>query len=156
MGSERFNKQVLRCPQCGGTMEIRFVGRFRQDRRAVCLYCRSEMDLPETIQPQTQPQYRSPEQPVTIGNNTLAMLSFLCGIFGVVGILPVLGSIAAIIIGRKAIQVAHCEPELYGSEKLARSGVFLGWLGLGFTVLGCCFYVGAYGFYFLVEMINSF
>jgi hypothetical protein len=37
----------LRCPQCGGTMEVRFVGELR-DKRAVCLYCGTAVDLPDT------------------------------------------------------------------------------------------------------------
>jgi hypothetical protein len=37
----------LCCPQCGGTMEVRLVGELR-DKRAVCLYCGTAMDLPDT------------------------------------------------------------------------------------------------------------
>jgi len=37
----------LRCPQCGGTMEARFVGDLR-DKRAVCPYCGAQVDLPDT------------------------------------------------------------------------------------------------------------
>jgi hypothetical protein len=39
----------LLCQQCGGMMEIRLVGRLR-DKRAICPYCGSQVDLPDTYQ----------------------------------------------------------------------------------------------------------
>ncbi|MCD4739154.1 MAG: zinc ribbon domain-containing protein [Anaerolineae bacterium] len=40
---------MLRCPQCGGTMEVRFIGELR-DKRAGCPYCGTEVDLPDSYQ----------------------------------------------------------------------------------------------------------
>jgi len=40
---------MLRCPQCGGMMEVHFVGELR-DKRASCPYCGTEVDLPDTYQ----------------------------------------------------------------------------------------------------------
>ena len=37
------------CPQCGGRMEVRFVGELR-DKRAYCPYCRTIHDLPDSFQ----------------------------------------------------------------------------------------------------------
>lgn len=39
---------VLRCPQCGGAMEVRFIGEMR-DKRAACLYCNTHVDLPDSF-----------------------------------------------------------------------------------------------------------
>lgn len=39
----------LQCPQCGGIVEIRFLGDLR-DKRAVCPYCGFHVDLPDTYQ----------------------------------------------------------------------------------------------------------
>jgi DNA-directed RNA polymerase subunit M/transcription elongation factor TFIIS len=39
----------LQCPQCGGAMEARFAGPLR-DKRAVCPYCGTEVDLPDAYQ----------------------------------------------------------------------------------------------------------
>jgi hypothetical protein len=39
----------LRCPQCAGAFEVRFVGRMR-DKRALCRHCGTEVDLPDTFQ----------------------------------------------------------------------------------------------------------
>jgi hypothetical protein len=47
----------LRCPQCGGTTEVRFVGELR-DKRAVCLYCGTAVDLPDTYRRVTHERER--------------------------------------------------------------------------------------------------
>ena len=39
----------LICPQCGGRMEVRFLGEMR-DKRAVCPYCGAEVDIADTFQ----------------------------------------------------------------------------------------------------------
>jgi len=39
----------LQCPQCGGAMEVHFAGPLR-DKRAVCPYCGTEVDLPDAYQ----------------------------------------------------------------------------------------------------------
>ncbi|HEY89627.1 MAG TPA: hypothetical protein G4N98_07845 [Thermoflexia bacterium] len=39
----------LRCPQCGGTMEVHFIGELR-DKRARCPYRGTEVDLPDSYQ----------------------------------------------------------------------------------------------------------
>jgi DNA-directed RNA polymerase subunit M/transcription elongation factor TFIIS len=39
----------LQCPQCGGVMEVRFAESLR-DKRAVCPYCGTEVDLPDAYQ----------------------------------------------------------------------------------------------------------
>jgi RNA polymerase subunit RPABC4/transcription elongation factor Spt4 len=38
----------LRCGQCGGVMEVRYIGEMR-DKRAVCPYCGTEVNLPDTF-----------------------------------------------------------------------------------------------------------
>jgi hypothetical protein len=47
--SSQEEEPILRCPQCGGAMDVRFVGEM-QDKRAVCLHCNTEVDLPDTYQ----------------------------------------------------------------------------------------------------------
>ncbi|MGC9348251.1 MAG: hypothetical protein ACP5JG_08960 [Anaerolineae bacterium] len=41
--------KALRCPQCGGGMEVYFAGELR-DKRARCRYCGSEVDLSDRFQ----------------------------------------------------------------------------------------------------------
>jgi DNA-directed RNA polymerase subunit RPC12/RpoP len=40
---------TLRCAQCGGVTEVRFVGELR-DKRAFCPHCGSQIDLPDSYQ----------------------------------------------------------------------------------------------------------
>lgn len=57
----RSESKPLRCPQCGGAMVVRFVGRLR-DKRAACQFCGSEVDLPDAYQRvdrQRQQEHRS-------------------------------------------------------------------------------------------------
>jgi len=49
LSSPRSKRKPLRCPQCGGAMVVRFVGRMR-DKRAGCQFCGSEVDLPDAYQ----------------------------------------------------------------------------------------------------------
>lgn len=39
---------ALRCPQCGGVMEVYFAGEMR-DKRARCRYCDTDIDLPDSF-----------------------------------------------------------------------------------------------------------
>jgi Fe2+ or Zn2+ uptake regulation protein len=40
---------AMLCPQCGGAMEVRFIGEMR-DKRAFCQYCNTVVDLPDSFQ----------------------------------------------------------------------------------------------------------
>lgn len=53
--------------------------------------------------------------------------SLVLGILGLT-LFPIFGSIAAIVVGRKA------SPD----DGMARAGVVLGWVGIALSVLGCC------------------
>ncbi len=39
---------VLLCKQCGGAMEVRFIGEM-QDKRAICSHCGTDVDLPDSF-----------------------------------------------------------------------------------------------------------
>lgn len=150
MPDESMRKQALICPQCGGTMKVRFIGP-QQDKRAVCLYCRSEIDLPDADPaPQAEqalpsyPAYPLPP-PVSPANNSLAAISLIAGIAGVMNFFPFFGSIVAIVTGKRALEKIRREPGRYGGEKMARTGILLGYLGLAFGLLMCCFYFAIYG-----------
>jgi len=43
------SKLILRCPQCGGEMEVHFVGALK-DKRAICTYCKTAIDIPDSYQ----------------------------------------------------------------------------------------------------------
>lgn len=67
-----------------------------------------------------------------LSNN--AFLSFVAGIMGLT-VLPILGSILAIILGNKAkLEIDRNWGTLDG-EKFAQVGIILGWFGIGFSLL---------------------
>jgi hypothetical protein len=143
------SNQALVWPQCGGTMDEDFVG---EDRRAVCQYCRSKIDLPDSIQP-----IQMIPVPVTAPNkdSTLATISMVAGILGLLNFFPLLGSLAAILVGREALKKIRWEPELYTGEKNARLGITLGWIGLGINALFLCFMIGGNILQLLLNQINQ-
>ena len=60
--------------------------------------------------------------------------ALVCGILGLT-LVPVVLSLAAIIVGRRARRLALAEPDRLKFD-LARIGLILGWIGLGFGLLG--------------------
>jgi hypothetical protein len=72
----------------------------------------------------------------------MAIVSLVLGILGLVGVLPLIGSIAAIITGNMAKKEIEANPGLYTNDSLARIGVILGWVGLGLAALGLCIGLG--------------
>ncbi len=68
-------------------------------------------------------------------NNGLAILSLVTGILGFF-MLPIVGSIAAIVSGNMALNQFKLLAQPNGSEGLARAGIILGWIGLGIWLVG--------------------
>lgn len=82
-----------------------------------------------------QPYQGYPSQqyaPVT-PTNTMAMLSMIAGIAGLT-LLPVIGSIAAVIMGPMARKEMARTGEQ--GQGMATAGVITGWIGIGLAVLG--------------------
>jgi hypothetical protein len=71
-------------------------------------------------------------------NHTLAIVSLVLSILGLVGILPLAGSIGGIITGNIARREIRERPHLYSSDGLAQAGIVLGWVGLALILLVCC------------------
>jgi hypothetical protein len=70
--------------------------------------------------------------------------ALICGILGFV-VLPLILSIAAIILGSKAKKAAAAEPHRYKAT-LGSVGYVLGWIGVVLMVLGVLFFVSVGGF----------
>jgi hypothetical protein len=70
----------------------------------------------------------------------LAIASLVCGIAAFVAI-PVIGSIAAIVLGRSARNEIESTPGLEG-EGYASAGIILGWIGVGLMILGIVLLIG--------------
>lgn len=66
--------------------------------------------------------------------NVLAILSLIAGILGWT-LLPILGSLAAIVTGHMARGQIRREPERYDGDGLAIGGLVLGWSSVILAVL---------------------
>ena len=69
--------------------------------------------------------------------STLSILSLVFGILGLIFVLPLVGPIGAIISGNMALKQIRENPDLTpnNNEGLARAGIILGWIGVGFVLL---------------------
>ena len=84
--------------------------------------------------PPQYPQYQS-APPET---STSAIIALIGGILGLVGVLPLIGSIVGIIAGNSAKNDIRNRPGQVTGEGLAQAGVVLGWVGLVLWGIGCC------------------
>ena len=70
-------------------------------------------------------------------NSTNAIISLVSGILGLT-LIPIIGSIAALIVGYIARKEIRESNGTIGGESLATTGIVLGWIGVGLAILGCC------------------
>jgi hypothetical protein len=108
--------------------------------------------------PPPPPRSPRPAVPVapTVPTSGMAIASLVLGIGGLT-ILPLLGSIAAIILGYMARSDIRRRPSEVTGDGLALAGIVLGWISVGlavlglllfgaFAVCGICGAIGANGF----------
>jgi hypothetical protein len=95
------------CPRCGREIEV--------DIR-YCPYCGAAVKT---------------EKLAVQSTSTLAIASLITGIAGFT-VLPVVGSILAVILGKNAIKEINTDDSLKGIE-MAKSGIIIGWIGIIFT-----------------------
>lgn len=72
------------------------------------------------------------------GSHALAILSLVLGILGLTPILPLIGSIVAIVTGTIARREILAKPHEYSGESMARAGIILGWIGVVLILLAVC------------------
>jgi hypothetical protein len=106
----------------------------------------TESERPAMVPPPPPPP-RPPRPPIgvaaSVPTSGLAIASLVLGIGGLT-ILPLLGSIAAIILGYMARSDIRQRPGEVSGEGLALAGIVLGWISVGLAVLGLVL-VGALG-----------
>lgn len=68
-------------------------------------------------------------------NHSLAIVSLVLSILGLISVLPVIGSIGAVITGYIALDEIRKNPSQYSGENLARAGLILGWIGIAIVFL---------------------
>jgi hypothetical protein len=67
--------------------------------------------------------------------STMAIFSLVAGILGFT-LLPIVGSIIAIITGMMARGETRGNPPRASGDGLATAGIIMGWVGVGLTVFG--------------------
>lgn len=70
-------------------------------------------------------------------NSTMALISLISGILGLT-LIPIIGSIVALITGYMAKQEIRDSAGIVEGDGLATIGIVLGWIGVGLTIVGCC------------------
>lgn len=93
--------------------------------------------------PPPPPPHKAPPRPPAAGLPTsgLAIASVVLGIGGLT-LLPLLGSIVAIVFGYMARNDIRKRPGEVTGEGLATAGIVLGWISIGLSLLGLLFVGG--------------
>ena len=99
-------------------------------------------------------QQQYPYQPAP-QNHTMGIISLIVGILGLVGILPIVGSVAAIITGNMAKKDIAANPAMYQGPGMANAGVILGWIGVALGLVACCVILFAFALPFALALIGS-
>lgn len=71
--------------------------------------------------------------------STLATVSLVAGILGFF-MLPVIGSIIAVVTGYQARKETRAVPPTVSGDGMATAGIMMGWVQIGLSIVGiCCF-----------------
>ncbi len=84
--------------------------------------------------PYGYPQAPPPPPPT----NGLAVASLVLSLLGLLGILPLLGTILGLIFGYSARNQIAQSRGAQGGEGMAKAGITIGWITLGIWALGIC------------------
>ena len=74
----------------------------------------------------------------TVRTSTLAIVSLIAGIVGLT-VVPLIGSIVAVVTGHMAKREIRESGGAISGDGLATAGLVMGYVGIGFAVLGLCF-----------------
>lgn len=85
--------------------------------------------------PPPPPSYGPPPPPPT---NGLAVASLVLSLLGLLGILPLLGSVLGLIFGYSARNQIAQSRGMQGGEGMAKAGIIIGWVTLAIWALGIC------------------
>lgn len=75
--------------------------------------------------------------PPTLPTSTLALVSLISGIVGIL-FLPVVGGVAAIVTGNMARKETRAFPPTHSGDGMATAGMVLGWLSFLIWFIVCC------------------
>jgi hypothetical protein len=83
--------------------------------------------------------------PAALPTSTLAIVSLVAGVLGF-GVVPLIGTIVAIITGYMARKETRAVPPTHSGDGMATAGIIMGWVQVGLTVIGICCFVGWFVF----------
>nr|WP_314844123.1 DUF4190 domain-containing protein [uncultured Microbacterium sp.] len=91
--------------------------------------------------PAAYPQYAAPYYPPARPASGAAITSLICGIAGAALfwlLIPILGSVVAVITGHMALRQTRADPSV-GGRGMAFAGLILGYIVIGLTVVSIVF-----------------
>ncbi len=91
----------------------------------------SEVERSESYTQQHEPE----PVPPTSG---VAIISMILSTLGLIGVLPILGSIVGLMLGYSARQEIEASQGAIGGQGLAQAAIILGWVSIGMAVLLLC------------------
>lgn len=87
--------------------------------------------------PETHP-YAPPPGPPLSGS---AIASLIFSILGLVGVLPMVGSVIGLLLGHNARKEIDQSAGAVSGHSLAQAGIIVGWLGIALGILVLCLIV---------------
>ena len=98
-----------------------------------------------------QPNYYPP---AVLPTSTLALVSLISGILGFT-LLPLIGSIVAVITGMMARGETRGSPPTASGDGLATAGIIMGWIGIALNVCGLCLFISFLILPFLLVLLGA-
>jgi hypothetical protein len=80
-----------------------------------------------------------------------ALISLIAGILGLT-LLPLIGSIVAVITGGMARREIRDSAGAYGGEGMATAGLVLGWIGIALSAVGLCVFGALFAIPFCIAL----
>jgi hypothetical protein len=120
---------MIQCPNCYAQ---------NQDEATVCYNCRTPLSgIKATVPP---PAYGyagagAVPMPMSPPTSPLAIVSLVASILGLIGILPLIGSVVGVVLGHIALNQIKARPNAVGGSGLAKAGLIIGYIGIALMVL---------------------
>jgi hypothetical protein len=101
-------------------------------------------EMPEEALVEAPPPPPLPPSPPSLPTSGLAIASLVTGIGGLF-LLPLIGSILAVIFGYMARREIRQRPDEISGDGLALAGIVIGWIGVGLALIGLLIAGGVFG-----------
>ncbi len=106
-----------------------------------------EVKITWNTHPEKEKVVNRTSQTQTASSHPLAIVGLVLGILGLVGVLPLVGSIGAVIAGKMAQKEIFEKPGMYSGDNLARASIVMGWIGIALATIACILILAAFLFF---------